>query len=36
MKYLIEAKKALPSEVLLISFTAASAQEMNQRIKDKL
>lgn len=36
VKYLIEAKKALPSEILLISFTAASAQEMNQRIKDKL
>lgn len=36
VKYLIEVEKAKPDEILLISFTAASAKEMNTRIQEKL
>ena len=36
VKHLIEVKNAKKEEILLISFTSASASEMNKRIKEKL
>jgi DNA helicase-4 len=36
VKYLVEAKKFNPDEILLISFTTKSAEEMRQRIVEKL
>ncbi|NRH20691.1 UvrD-helicase domain-containing protein [Candidatus Gracilibacteria bacterium] len=36
VKFLIEAKKVKPEEILLISFTSVSAKEMNERIQQKL
>lgn len=36
VKFLIDIKKVKPEEILLISFTSASAKEMNQRIQSKL
>ena len=36
VKFLIDAKKVKPEEILLISFTSASAKEMNERIQQKL
>lgn len=36
VKYLLQVQKANPEEILLISFTAASAKEMNTRIQEKL
>lgn len=36
VKYLCEIKKVNPQEILLISFTRKSAQEMTERIRDKL
>ncbi|WP_040660733.1 UvrD-helicase domain-containing protein [Oscillibacter ruminantium] len=36
VKYLVDVKGVLPQEILLISFTAKAAEEMNQRITKKL
>lgn len=36
VKYLCEVKNINPDEILLVSFTKKSAQEMTERIKDKL
>ena len=36
VKHLLEVKKTKKEEILLISFTSASAKEMNTRIKEKL
>ena len=36
VKYLVDIKKVNPQEILLISFTKKSAQEMTDRIQDKL
>lgn len=36
VKYLCEINKVSPREILLISFTRKSAQEMTERIRDKL
>ena len=36
VKYLCEIKNVSPQEILLISFTRKSAQEMTERIRDKL
>lgn len=36
VKYLLSEKKIEKEEILLISFTSASAKEMNSRIKEKL
>lgn len=36
VKYLYDIKKVNPKEILLISFTKKSAQEMTERIQDKL
>ena len=36
VKYLVEKKKIKPEEILLITFTKAAANEMTERIKDKL
>lgn len=36
VKFLLDVKKVKPEEILLISFTSASAKEMNERIQQKL
>ena len=36
VKYLVERKKIKPDEILLLTFTKAAANEMTERIKEKL
>ena len=36
VKYLVERKKIKPDEILLLTFTRAAANEMTERIKEKL
>ncbi len=36
VKYLCEVKNINPNEILLVSFTKKSAQEMTERIQEKL
>ena len=36
VKYLVERKKVKPEEILLLTFTRAAANEMTERIKNKL